>query len=486
MRRLRRRTLSCVAALLALLAAAPAVPAQRPGQAAPGNFAFGTHVFRRLLFDLKLDPLKGFEQLGEDPADTLLVVLGDTSCLERGDAEWLGAFIEDGGAVLVATDLRTSTRGPVAKAAGVWVPGVSFVSLHGQAYRDQPFCPFLVRGKDASPDLFAGPRAEQVATNAPSCLFTLRRSLPGSLQPLAWLPAGSAPERGGRGIVIMVGGDQAVGPLFAVGGERGKGRVLVLADHSIFINQMMLPEDNGNLEFASNCLDYLRGERDARRHRVLFVEDGRARTDLEVPLKEGPLLPPGATRAIAAAADKALAGMEEHNAFNRGVWDWLGSSESALRLALGVGTVLLLAYLGYCLTVRARHRPELQVPLLARAVEGHTPAGTLLEQRGREAVGTGNLWEAARGLARDWLAGLPTAGEGPPRVEAGGSWWRRRVLMNRVRRLWRLAHEESPARVSPRGLRRLLRQVEALRDAQADGTLRVGQHKGTRGPAGRG
>ena len=35
--------------------------------------------------------------------------------------------------------------------------------------------------------------------------------------------------------------------------------MLVLADHSIFINRMILPRDTGNLEFTANCLHWLRG-----------------------------------------------------------------------------------------------------------------------------------------------------------------------------------------------------------------------------------
>jgi hypothetical protein len=46
---------------------------------------------------------------------------------------------------------------------------------------------------------------------------------------------------------------------FAAGGDWGEkgGRILILADHSVFINDMMTPDDNDNLEFASNCLEWL-------------------------------------------------------------------------------------------------------------------------------------------------------------------------------------------------------------------------------------
>ena len=68
----------------------------------------------------------------------------------------------------------------------------------------------------------------------------------------------------------------------------GNGRVLVLADHSIFINEMMLPSDNGNVEFTYNCLEWLRGDPKDGRNQVLFVEDGTINSRFEVPLKEVP------------------------------------------------------------------------------------------------------------------------------------------------------------------------------------------------------
>src|SRR5262249_22227280 len=58
----------------------------------------------------------------------------------------------------------------------------------------------------------------------------------------------------------------------------GGGRILVLADHSVFINSMLLPQryPNDNLSFAFNCLDWLMlGPGDEKRKYVMFMEDGR-------------------------------------------------------------------------------------------------------------------------------------------------------------------------------------------------------------------
>jgi hypothetical protein len=268
------------------------------------------------------------------------------------------------------------------------------------------------------------------------------------------------------------------GPLFAVGGDVGEGRVLVLADHSIFINQMMVPADNNNLEFSDRALRWLQGDR-PRRSRVLFVEEGEIRTDLEVPLKAGPDLPPGAAVAV---VDETLARLEDRDAFNKMLLDWLGGRSLApgdrlLRRALEALTVVLVAYGVYRVGVRGRFRPDVMVPLLSSELARHTPAAPLLEQRYRAAVAAGNLWETAHALAREWFASLsvppPAPGTSPPRLAAKGGWWRRLSLGRRFRRLWRLAHDTTPVRVTPRRLRRLLRDLAQLKNALAEGTVKL-------------
>jgi hypothetical protein len=278
-----------------------------------------------------------------------------------------------------------------------------------------------------------------------------------------------------------VGGEPAEkGPMFAVGGEVDNGRVLVLADHSIFINQMMVPADNNNAEFAWNCLDWLAADRPGERRKVLFVEDGTIQTDFKVPLKDGPGLPPGATRAMVVALDETLAKLEEKGTLDEAMLDRLGASRPGdpsrlLRRALEILTLVLLLYLAYRVGIRGRFRLEAAVPLLAHEVARHTPVAPLLEQRYRSALQAGNLWETAHGLARQWLASLPAhAGTAaPPRVAAQGGWWQRRRLRRRFLRLWRLAHDTTPVRVRPRALRTLLRDLDAVNAALADGSLQL-------------
>jgi hypothetical protein len=438
-----------LAILATLLGAVPAF-AQAPADAAH-RFAYETHVFRRLLKDQHLHP----ENLGvikAHPSESLLIVLGKTDFLNRDNLpEGLAAFVAQGGAVLIATDRAPGFEAPqemLRQAAGVQVLGQPVLGPDTAAalYRDKAFCPFLIPVRDAEPNLFRGPRLDptarlRVATNVPTWLRVFEPGLPAGVHRLAMLPPGSSPEpppRGAPGLLNRVpwehlrdafarafpaNGER--GPLFAVGGTRGDGRILVLADHSIFINQMMLPTDNDNVEFTYNALEWLRDHK--QRTRVLLVQDGVVRTDLDVPLKEVALPP----EVIAAAADEVLANLEHEDAFNRKLLEWLegrsgNNPDRIARWALEALTVLVLLYAAYRVLIRGRHRLETAVPLLAHAAAGHTPAAPLLEQRYQAARRAGNHWETAHHLARQWFATLAPAAAGPrpptsPSAAAGGA-----------------------------------------------------------------
>jgi hypothetical protein len=492
--------LAVTLAVLALQALAPAAPAQNDEDIAVRRFAYASHVFRRMLFDQKFKALSSFRELDDHLPDTVLVVLGRTACLNRASlrGDLLG-FLQLGGAALIATDQAASGQAQtmLEHAAGVEVLGMPFVGPERRPkslYKEKLFCPLVQPVPVDEPDLFHGlrldPTAElRVATNAPTCLKEIH--LPRGIKPLARLPAYSVPEmfhqasrqmdpgvwRDSRKTVQDLTGERLQdGPIFAVGGELDSGRILVLADHSLFINQMMWPTDNNNLEFAYKCMEWLSN---GRRKRVLLVEDGKIRTDLDVPLKET-ALPPGADRIVAAVLDDTLARLEQDNTINQTVWDWLmsraGTTQQLTRWVLYLLTVPLLLYALYHITHRARHRVDTGVPLLAHEAAGHAAVAPLLEQRFHASVRTGNHWETAHHLARQWLAALPPAaseGPRPPRLAIRGGWWRRHSLRRRFDRLWRLARSTEPAPIGPRRLRRLLVELDQMKAALADGFLQI-------------
>jgi hypothetical protein len=512
---------AALTAALLLLITATSAPAQLK-QLKPPSAAFleGTEVFRRILFDRPFTPLHTFDELTADPQHSILIVFGEGQPLTEVRGE-LRQFVEDGGALFLATDkaLPGAAEKSLIETAGVRVSGQTVVcDKEDSRYDKLDFCPFLRPVPNAVPDLFRNLVASKsplstVASNVPSYLerpgFTGR-----PLPDLAYLPDGTTWD----GVPAWAANILQRPFLFAVGGDRGKGRVLVLADHSIFINEMMLPRDNGNVEFTYNCLEWLRGDADNPRAKVLFVEDGQINPHFEVSIKEMPdelvehLLeilrehpdqaaklaanvlmnhPKQAAKlalGAAGAADKtaqklaprverAVQRIDERDGFNDRLLqvfaDRDGSADGLLRgLAVWLA-VLVVLYGCYKIGWKARHRSDLQGPLLSAALYRLAPANTVAEQRRRDLIRGDNLWEPARDMARQCLAasGL-SAAVVPPRVVVQGGWLRRRTMIGRVRRLWRLAYGP-PARVSLNQWRRLLREVQEVKTALASGAVRL-------------
>jgi hypothetical protein len=486
----------------------------------------GTEAFRRLLFELGFRPLHSFAELQEAPSESLFILLGNPNGLtHRYFPEGLHTFVEQGGAVLIATDMPTVGEADqeLGRLAGVRVTGETlvlrrrFLAQNSQhfLYNNSEYCPFVeplegpdtfgtvtaLIGGDIRPDLFRrSPRLDsprlRVAANAPSRLVISRWWLPVGIHRLAKLSMLCQDEKAGGPHFV-----DEKGALFAVGGTVGKGRVLVLADHSLFINRMILPQDNNNLEFAAHCLYWLRGGistpgevlRAVRSHaeqgnanirlagqriRVLLWDDGVIRSDFQAPLKRMPASPLPSEPAIVAALDQTIAQLEQKNAWNRALLERIdelpGGRKGVVRQAVYLLTLAVLVFLGQRFLWRTRHRPELAVPSLTEALRKHEPQRTLLEQRRRALVHLGNVWEIGRRLAREYFAsaGVALTGAAPPRVvTAPGRRWQRWRLNRRVARLWRLARGDAPAHLSPAALKRRLRDVEELQTAWANGTI---------------
>ena len=488
-----RPSLFLAAASLLLVAVAAAPAQQKPPSTA---FLNGTEVFRRILFDTGKDvfengfqPLRGFSEL-DDPQHSILIVLGDADCLTRvpgGPRK----YVERGGVLFLATDRPPHWEASVAlrRTAGVAVSGASVLCDNPEwCYHQLKYCPFL-RPDDKDSDLFRNLMRDNsslatVASNAPSYLESVAGPDGAPLLPeLATLPRKCYPE-GAPAIMTF-----RPPPPFAVGGDVGEGRVLVMADHSIFINEMMLQRDNGNIEFSYNALKWMIGDEKDQRTKVLFVEDGRINTRFEVPLKEVPdeladrLLDfllrhlPEAAEKAAPALERDLKQFDQRGGANDLLWRFLrrgGVSQDGLLRFLAVTLAVLVVLYG-CWKVgwKARHGAELQGPLLASALYRLAPAGTVAEQRRKALIHADNLWEPARDLARQFLTGAGvSAGTAAPRVEVRGGWLRRWTMAGRVKRLWRLAYG-APARLSLSDWRRLLRDVKRLQVGLGDGTVRL-------------
>jgi hypothetical protein len=490
-----------------------------------------TDAFRRLLFELRFQPLRTFAELQVNPRESVFLMLGEPTCLsQRNFPEGLRAFVERGGAVLIATDMETAGEAGenLRKLAGVMVTGETLIAArsltpeknHLFLYNNSKYCPFVesledtnivglmtaVVGMDGRPQLFrrcAGPRYPplRVAANAPSRLKPTGWALPGGIYRLARLPYICTVEKD-----LAPRFRDEKGSLFAVGGTLGKGRVVVLADHSIFINRMILPQDNDNLEFAVNCLHWLRGSVETpmealrtsvrsqaergneevvrslltgQRHKVLFWDDGAIRSDFEAPLQTVPMPAPHFSEpTFVAALDEALAKLEANDSFNRALLERMdelpGGRQRLIHYAMYLLTLAALLLLGHRFLWRTRHHPELAIPSLAKVLRAHEPKASLLEQRRRALLRSGNVWELAHYMAQECFAsaGVPLTGAAPPRVVmAQASRWQRWRAHRRMIRLWRLARSEVPTSLSLAAFRRLAREWAELKTALANGTM---------------
>jgi hypothetical protein len=268
--------------------------------------------------------------------------------------------------------------------------------------------------------------------------------------------------------------------VFGVGASNGVGRLLLLADHSIFINMMMQLEKTGNLEFACNCLEFLRDPSGANRDRVLFLEGIKVQSDFNVPLHQVPGLPEQGLRALLATVDDRLAHLEDQNAFDRAIIGWMESRNITRdRIIKGVLILLTLALLAWgARRMWQAHgfRPDQNLPLLAEAAAG-PPPGPLLEQRQEEVLKSGNLWESARHLARQTFLSAGVAAPldplRPPAIRVTGRLWQRWQRQRQVLRLWRLAFDPRPFRVRPQQWPGLLAQLEQLQTDLDNGLVQV-------------
>lgn len=449
----------------------------------------GTHFLRRMLYDNDIKPIEDFDGLADDPSRTILIVLGDTAPLARVPGG-LRRFVQRGGALVVASDRKIDNRRVLREfrnLTGVTINANSVVCTDRfNCYRQLPHCPIPRVVFGVSPLLFTLPgnpnQGLNVATNVPSYL-RVRESMRG-IRTLAYLPANCLEE-------TAQGGTATTWPqeTFAIGGDVGKGAVLVLADHSVFSNEMMAPYDTQNVEFTTNMVKWLRGD-DRRRDRALLVDDGRIRTNFYVPMKTTRMSTNEMLRMLwnnrnelLATADEKIAQMEDENVHNRFFLDLLGKMGlTPGKLAV---VLLILASIGmvvygiYRLGIRDRFARDMTVPLLVHALGRNLPGTSVLRQRAEALIKSGNLFEPACVLARQWWA---DQGVTPPVLDTvaplptlqgkeGGPL--DRSLRQRLERVWKLACGKPATKVTPRAFTELRQELERLGTSRQKGNWRM-------------
>jgi hypothetical protein len=443
----------------------------------------GTHVFRRILHDEGFTALQRLEDLSEAPERSLLILFGDLEDL-RNIPGGLAGFLDKGGAVLLASDRPVQSRRSsmaLLDVAGVAISEHTLITPNfWECYQNRDYCPFAFPVLAGRIPLFLtddGQPIQPVATNVPSRLL-LRRLRPG-LGMLSVLSAN----------VLQQVGDELRPiegwPVLALGGPYGKGRILVMADHSLFINEMMMPEDTGNVEFAVNAVRYLR---DKKRDRVLFMEEGRIQTKLDLPLQSAQLNLDELLSLIYSRRNELLIEAEnwltrkedEDNALNRWVVEAIDQRygwDRFLFTLLILGTVGLGLYAVYRLWIRERYAPDTSVPLVVTAAAKVLPGKPLVEQRLDALLQLGDVREPMRERAREWLrrVGLtpPVDARQPLPAIITRGWWAAWGFRTRLARIWQMAKGEWPRRLQPRKLQEWQREMDALHQAHERGEWQV-------------
>jgi hypothetical protein len=418
----------------------------------------GTEAFRAILQRMKLEPVRKLADLRRlKPEETLLVVFGEDTILEAisNAVDTLGRFSKRGGAVLVATDHETG------ELYG-WRVNGSAVKDQRQPYRRLfESCPRILNGLKKPHPLYEG-MSSGIVTNGPSFLVRQRESTP--LEPLATFPETAwVPGKERRELPFMAGskdGDSA--------------RVLLVAGHGIFMNMLLAQDDNDNMTFAFNCVRWLsQAPGGGKRKHVFFVEDGTVAGAFDSGLTGPPRLPLPPARVLS----RMIRGLEEEDFFNQLLRTVFHRNE-ILRAVLAFCSLGLLLYGGWRL-LGARPRSEAAVPLPGVSVTA-TGDQPLLTQRRNAMKANGNFTEAAAGLVRSFFAEFaPAALIKPlahksriPPFQANGMWLRRRLLMQQVSYLWRIALAEGGA-VSARDLKRLPAVLDRVALALQQGRLIV-------------
>jgi hypothetical protein len=424
-----------------LLAAAPA-----SAQEQPARYPFaGTAVFRNLLGKApnNLKPVETVGPGGALPRETILIVLGDPRGLDEAARRvgGLARFRHEGGAILIATDqpdrgrlaeLRLSVSGRRVSVIPQLLEGRPDLACAGNRE-----CPVLRVFEAPQHSVFR--RLGALVTNRPSYL------VPGQgcdLRLLAEFPEGCIAEGQGWRQELP----------FILGTEGGEDRILVLADHDVFLDGMMMRTSTHNFEFAADCIRWLADK--GRRKYALLIEHGRVETDFNPPLVKLPPLPLPPLKAVG----KLVRGLEEANVFNAAILEGVPRG-LILRYLFLVVSGWVLAY-GLGRLVRAHHRAEPVSRVAAKVERRADPDLPLVARRTEASARAGNCYEAARDLARLCFEGDSGEPSPTPPAVVGG-----RRLRREVERLWRLAYGATPTPVSPKEFAALAAAVGRVRAA---------------------
>ncbi len=461
--------------------------------------AIGMEGFRYILHRRGLEPVQSIHDVDDR---TVIVVLGvmprNVSDIfpnvARGAPLLSDIFpkVAQGASLLIATDRSSSTFGrSELDALGVTITGAHVHAPKSECYRKNdefPFVwPFESRpNPDALGRVFEGFTPDKhiepygsnaIATNETSFLNIIKKG-PNSprMEPqvrcdrLARYSNGSSWES--EGIIRLLDPDR---DFFAAGGWLGKrnGRFLVLADHSIFINWMILKDDIANREFIHSSMDYLQGPVGSadQKTKCLFIEDGEIKTDFDLPVREPEIPWPDvlakAMTVFETHGDRIVSELEERDFFNKTLLAGVNVRD-VQRGGLIALTLCLLAF-AFVRLLRSRVAPDPARTLVTPELAAMIPRGPLLKQRFAGQLYSDNLYEAARNMARDFFSSMgvePDSKESPALI-VSDQHPNAPELRSKIGKLWDLGFGTQPQRIRARDWRDLCADLKKIL-AEAD------------------
>jgi hypothetical protein len=492
-----------VALLILMLVPASVVAQQRSAGTIPVS---GSELFRFALHEKKLQPHPKVQDALSRPESSIIVVLGNTDGLNllfarQGAGAAFQEFVQRGGAILIATDRRDR---PVIGLS--WMQVFNNMEVTGQivnarperAYEGNPERPF-VRPKaptghvrQPSPfELFAKlpeSGSSAIATDRPSTM-SIPKFIPNcDVESLAGYPDGSSMQRSKQPVHPDVNHFAvSIRPQFS------PGRLLILADHSVFANGMMgfpdsfdgteeLKLKNGNWEFTNRTINWLKGGWQEERTHCLFIENGEIKTEFAVPIPPRPKppipdLPPDVmANIILNSMNPIIDEAQEKNLFNRILEGWFGFPR-LVRLFIYVVTALLV-FAGLRWLARGQRKVEPGTTLSAAGQAALLPRGGVLRQRTTAQIEVANLYEAASGRVRDRfdvLGGRPAPNGGMPPVLVAGDLNDGPVLRRTVEWLWSVGYGDRPVPVTPAEWDQMNRLLERVMLRASQGHWSFGQ-----------
>jgi hypothetical protein len=462
--------------------------------------ADGTEVFRALLDRAGVKPVPRREvERGRFPRydDMMIIVLGNSADRWIGTArviEHVHTVINNGGAALIAADTAFHlgfARNAFGESDWAIIEPARVVNrAERHVHNGREYCPYVVPvtaedfpGLDAdSPvcKLFCG--LTRVATNDPAYLHV--RGLSGEWRyPLARFPPGSfvTDPNGLRRPRAL-----PLDALFAVGGDgpdltsNNTGyQFVALADHSVFINQMLIEPDTDNLELAHRLIDYLKGPAlapEAKRNKCIFIENGEVIDRFDSLRRAFAGEKPAAPLPSLNAIQEKLVDLVNNVADDIQTRDVLNSLILNL-FSLPAIVRLVLVATGVYATIYilrrafASRKPQDQPPPPVVAGVSTGPP-EVFDRRRLELLRRNNLYEPVRDLVRDFFTSIgvveDTTDRKPPPIFVSSTVKRPESLRQAFQEFWKLAFGP-PRKLALDRWQALEPYFDRLRQAHAEG-----------------